>query len=157
MDGQLMHPKDAPYGSYAEAYITINGDRYKMIQFKEFNSDLETSIKEVEILGQTNMGHKPAGNNGKWSAKAYYNQSVMRKVALEYQNSGFMPYFDIQTSNWDKTSDIGRQTIILKDCLIDKFNLAKFKAGSDILEEDLSGTFETFEMPEEFNLLQGMT
>jgi len=153
---QTMHAKDAIYGSLATAYMTIDGTRYKMMQFTEFDSNLETKSTEVPILGRTNKGHKPAGAKGKWSAKAHYNQSIMRKVALKYQDSGYMPYFDVQVSNEDPTSSVGRQTIILRDCLCDDFNLAKFAAGDNILSEDLSGTFERFEMPEEFSLLAGM-
>ena len=59
-------------------------------------------------------------------------------------------------SNEDPTSAVGRQTIIHHDCLCDTFTLAKFQAGEELLEEDLSGTFESWDMPETFNLLAGM-
>ena len=47
--------------------------------------------------------------------------------------------------------------MILKGCNIDGGILAKFDASSDDpLDEDVDFTFEDFEMPEEFNLLNGM-
>ena len=67
-----------------------------------------------------------------------------------------MLYFDIQVTNEDPTSAVGRQTIILKNCLFEGGILAKFDADSEYLDEDLSGTFDDWEMPEKFSLLEGM-
>ena len=53
-------------------------------------------------------------------------------------------------------SRAGRQTITLTGCLIDELVLAKYTAGDEILDEDLSGTFDAWDMPESFNLLDGM-
>jgi hypothetical protein len=66
-----------------------------------------------------------------------------------------MPYFEIQVTNEDPTSAVGRQTIVHHDCLSDTFTLAKFTAGEEILDEELSGTFESWDLPEKFNELQG--
>jgi len=151
-----MNARDAVYGSLAECYITIDGNRYNFMQLTEFESKYETNVVEVPILGQTNKGHKTAGGKGSWSGTAHYNQSIFRRVMLEYQNTGYMPYFDIQTTNEDPTSSIGRQTIIHKDCLMDTAILSKFSTGDDLLDEDISGTFERFEMPEQFKMLTGM-
>jgi len=107
-------------------------------------------------LGQVNKGHKPAGGKGTWSGTMHYNQSIMRKIMLDYQNKGVMTPFDIMVTNEDKGSTIGRQTIIHKKCLLDSIILAKFDAGEEVLEEDVSGTFESFEMPEQFTLPVGM-
>lgn len=66
-----------------------------------------------------------------------------------------MPYFEIQVTNEDANSKAGRQTVILRNCLCDSFILAKFQAGEELLEEELSGTFESWDMPEKFNPLDG--
>ena len=67
-----------------------------------------------------------------------------------------MVYFDIQVTNSDPTSAVGRQTIILKNCLMEGGILTKFNADEEILSEDISGTFDDWEMPEKFGLLSGM-
>lgn len=59
-------------------------------------------------------------------------------------------------TNEDPTSRVGSQTVILKDCNIDGGILAKFDADGEYLDEDMDFTFEDFEMPEEFELLDGM-
>ena len=152
----VMNARDAVYGSLAECYITIGNKRYNFMQLTEFESTYEPNISDVAILGQTNKGHKAAGGNGTWSATAHYNQSIMREIMYRYQTTGVMDYFDIQVSNEDPSSAAGRQTIILRDCLLDSVVLAKFAAGDEILDEEISGTYERFEMPEQFQLLSGM-
>lgn len=46
--------------------------------------------------------------------------------------------------------------MILKDCNIDGGILTKFDADAEYLDEDMDFTFEDFEIPEKFNLLDGM-
>ena len=50
-------------------------------------------------------------------------------------------YFEMQVTNEDKTSAAGRQTISLHGCLCEKFTLAKFQAGEELLEEESLSRF----------------
>ena len=152
----LMNAKDAVYGSLAECFFTINGRRLNFMNLTEFESKWAVNIKEVPILGMVGMGHKPAGGKGSWSGTAHYNQSVMRQMADDYQKTGSMPPFQIQVTNEDPTAAVGRQTIVHNGCLCDSFILAKFKAGEDIMDEALSGTFDSWDMPETFSPLAGV-
>lgn len=150
-----MKQEDATFGSMAQCYVTINGRRFNFMQMTEFDANWETSSVDVPILGQTNVGHKLTGGSGTWSGTCYYNQSVIRKMADEFQKTGKATYFEIQVTNEDPTSRAGRQTIIYHNCLIDKYSLSKFEAGDAILTEELSGTFGSWDMPEEFTPLDG--
>jgi len=151
-----MHPKDAIFGGLAKCFATINGRRYHFMTMTDFEAKWDVKLVEVKILGKVGMGHKPAGGKGTWKGTAHYNQSYFRAMANEYQKTGFMPYFEMQITNEDKGASIGRQTIILYDCLCESFTLAKFQSGEGILDEDLSGTFESFDMPEMFADLPGV-
>lgn len=157
MNKITMDAKDAVYGSLAECFITIEGRRYNFMSLIEFKSQLEVNIADVPLIGKVGMGHKPAGAKGTWSAKAHYNQSYFRQIADVYQKTGVMPYFEIQVSNEDPTSSVGRQTITHRGCLCDSFILAKFSAGEELLDEELSGTFEDWDLPEKFNEIAGFT
>lgn len=150
-----MKGKNAPFGSMAECFITIDGKRYNFMSFTKFESKTENSNVDIPILGQTTTEHKHAGSKGTWSGTAYYNQSVFRKIADKFQKTGVSTYFEIQTTNEDPSSGLGRQTIILHNCLMDSFVLAKFEAGESVLEEELSGTFDSWDMPEEFTPMDG--
>lgn len=150
-----MNAKDAVFGSLAECFVTIDGRRYNFMSLTEFESKWEVTITDVPILGKVGLGHKATGGKGTWSGTAHYNTSVFRKMADTYQKTGVMPYFDIRVSNEDPTSAAGRQTIIHRGCLCDTFTLAKFQAGEELLDEEISGTFESWDMPETFKDLDG--
>lgn len=153
----IMNAMDSMAGSLASAYLTIDGTRYCFMQMYAFESSMEINIKEVPILGKTGKGNKPSGWTGTWKGTAHYNQSILRQYFLEYKRTGRLPYFDIQITNEDPSTAVGRQTIILKDCIAKGGILAKFDVDSEILEEDIEGTFDDWEMPETFTLLDGMT
>lgn len=151
-----MNPQDSISGSQARCYITIDGSRYNFMQIYKFESKMEMTNTEVPILGQTGKGHKATGWKGTWSGTAHYNQSIMRQIMLRYKNTGVNPPFEIQVTNEDENASIGRQTVVHKGCLLDGGVLAKFDASADMLDEEVSGTFDDFELPETFNLLEGM-
>ncbi|MBQ8793926.1 MAG: phage tail tube protein [Clostridia bacterium] len=157
MNQNIMNALDSVAGSMASAYITLSDNtKYCFMQLYSFESNMEVNITEVPILGKTGKGNKPAGWTGTWKGTAHYNQSVIRKMLLDYKKTGTMQPFDIQVTNEDPTASVGRQTIVLKNCLTKGGILAKFDAGADILDEDIEGTFDDWEMPKQFSLLTGM-
>lgn len=151
-----MTAQDTVSGSLAECYITIDDNRYNFMNLIKFESKVEKTSTEVPILGRTGKGHKSTGWKGTWSATAHYNQSIMRKAMLSYKDTGIDPPFEIQVTNEDPTSSIGRQTVVHKGCLTEGGILSKFDADSEYLDEEISGTFDDFEIPEAFSVLKGM-
>ena len=151
-----MNAKDAISASLAECFITIDGTRYNFMQAINLEANFDKTKAKVPILGKTGKGNKTTGWEGSGSATFHYNTSVFRELMLRYKNTGEDVYFDIQVTNEDPTSSVGRQTVILKDCNVDGGILTKFDADADYLDEDIDFTFEDFEMPEKFSLLPGM-
>lgn len=151
-----MNARDAISAPLAECYVTIEGNRYNFMQAIDLEASFEKNKTEVPILGKTAKGNKASGWSGSGSATFHYNTSIFRKLFLRYKETGEDVYFDIQVTNEDPTSTIGRQTVILKDCNMDGGILAKFDADGEYLDESMDFTFEDFEMPEEFTLLNGM-
>lgn len=151
-----MHAKDTVSASLAECYVTLEGKRYNLMQAINLEANFEKNKTEVPILGKTGKGNKATGWTGTGSATFHYNMSVFRMLMYRYKETGEDVYFDIQVTNEDPTSSVGRQTVILKDCNIDGGILAKFDADAEYLDEDMDFTFEDFEIPEQFKLLQGM-
>ena len=96
LNAPVMEANDAVSGSMAECYVTIDGNRYNMMQLYSFESSAKVNSQDVKILGRTGIGKKPT--------------SI----------------------------------------------LAKFDAGDSLLDEELSGTFDGWDMPEEFTELSGM-
>ena len=155
-NAQIMHAREAVSAPLAECYITLEGTRYNFMQAINLEATMEKNKTEVPILGKSGKGNKATGWSGSGSATFHYNVSIFRKVMQKFKETGEDIYFDIQVTNEDKTSTVGRQTVILKDCNIDSVLLTKFDAGGEYHEDEVDCTFEDWEMPEEFTVLEGM-
>lgn len=153
---ETMAAKDAVSARLAECFVTIKENRYNFMQIIDFESEIEKKKTKVPILGKTGDGNKSTGWSGTFSGTAHYNQSLFRELLYQFKETGEDIYFDIQVTNEDPTSSVGRQTVIHKDCNLDGGTLSKFDADGEYLDESIDGTFEDFEMPEKFSLLTGM-
>lgn len=152
----IMMAKDSVSASLAECYATIDGQRYNLMQAINLEATMEKSKSEVPILGKTGKGNKANNWKGTGSATFHYNTSIFRKFMKKYKDQGTDFYFDIQITNSDPTSAVGSQTIVLKDCNLDSITIAKFDADGEYLDEQLDFTFEDWEMPTEFTMLDGI-
>ena len=152
----IMNVKDAVSASLAECYVTIEGKRYNFMQAINLEAKMEKTKKTVPILGKTGKGNRSSGWKGTGSATFHYNNSVFREILYTFKEKGEDLYFDMQITNDDPTSGVGRQTIILKDCNLDGGTLAKFDANADYLEEEYNFTFDDWKMPVKFDRLSGM-
>lgn len=156
MNGNVvMKAKDTLFAGLAECYVTIGTRRYNFMQAINMEVNFKKNKTKVPILGKTGKGNKATGWEGTGKATFHYNTSVFRQMMLQYKDTGEDIYFEIQISNEDETSAVGRQTIILIDCNIDGGTLAKFDADGEYLDESMDFTFEDFKMPESFKDLEG--
>ena len=151
-----MNAKDTVKASLAECFVTIDGTRYNFMHAINLEASIEKTKTEVPILGKTGKGNKSTGWKGTGSATFHYTSSIFRSLLVKFKNTGEDIYFDIQVTNEDPTSAIGRQTIILKNVNLDGGILTKFDADGEYLDESVDFTFEDFEMPEQFAQLDGM-
>lgn len=151
-----MHARDSVSASLAECFVTIDGNRYNFMQAINLEANFEKTKSEVPILGRTGKGNKSTGWKGSGSATFHYNTSIFRELMYNFKNNGEDIYFDIQVTNEDPTTTVGRQTVILKDCNLDGGLLTKFDADAEYLDESMDFTFEDFEIPEKFKVLEGM-
>lgn len=152
-----MLSKDGLNAKLAECYVTIDGNRYFLMQAKNIEINFEKTKSEMKMLGRLSTGHKTTGWNGTGSATMYYNMPIYRQLLKQYKDTGVDIYWEMQITNDDPESSAGRQTVILYNCNADGGILAKFDVSSDdTLEEEMEFTYEDFEMPETFKLLSGM-
>ena len=154
--GVTMNAWDALSAGLAECYVTIDGRRYRFMQAINLEASIEKKYMQVPVLGRMGRGNKGVGWSGSGKATFHYNSSLFRELLYRFKESGEDMYFDIQITNEDPVSSVGRQTVILKDCNLDGGVLAKFSAEDEYLEEELRFTFEDFEIPEKFTELVGM-
>ena len=154
---QTMASRNAPSSKMAECYITIDGNRYNFMSAINVEVNFEKEKTEIPILGRMNRGHKSTGSSITGSGEFHKNTSIWNEVAYKFQETGEDLYFEMQITNEDPTTEIGRQTIILYGCNFDSVTLAAFDADSDdVLTESLDFTAERFEMPEKYTMMAGM-
>ena len=115
-DRTIMNAKDAVSASLAECFVTIGDNRYNFMQAINLEAHFKKNKTEVPVLGKTGKGNKATGWTGTGSATFHYNTSIFRELMKRYKDTGEDVYFDIQVTNEDPTSSVGRQTVILKDC-----------------------------------------
>lgn len=151
-----MKGSDAISAKLAECFITIKGRRYNFGNIIDFEAPIEKNKVEVPILGKLMTSHKTVGMSGTFTGTMHYNQSIFRQLLIDYKNTGVDTYFEIQITNEDPQTKLGRQTLVLKQCNLDGGMLTKFDADGEYLEEDIDGTFEDFTMPEKFKELLGL-
>ena len=154
---QTMSAKNAPSSKMAECFITIGGNRYNFMSAINIEVNFEKEKTEIPILGRMNRGNKSTGSKITGSGEFHKNTSIWNEIAYKFQETGEDLYFEMQITNEDPTTEIGRQTIILYDCNFDSVTLAAFDADSDdVLTESLDFTAERFEMPEKYAMMDGM-
>ena len=154
---QTMAARNAPSSKMAECYVTFDGNRYNFMSAINVEVNFEKEKTEIPILGRMNKGNKSTGSKISGSGEFHKNTSIWNEIAYKFQETGEDVYFDMQITNEDPTTEIGRQTIILYDCNFDSVTLAAFDADSDdVLTESLDFTAERFEMPEKYAMMDGM-
>ena len=145
-------------GSIAEAYVKFSdGNRYHLFNLINFESTIKVNTKKRGLLGRSGKVTYPTGWEGTWKATASYNTPIFRRALYEFKETGKFPAFDIQVTNENTTGTIGRQTVTHIGCYLDSAILSKIDIDSDgELTEDMSGTFNDFEIPNEFGVIEGM-
>lgn len=153
---ETMHARDSVSGAQGNAYITIEDKRYLFAQLINLEANMDKSKTQVPILGKTGKGNKSTGWEGSGSATFHFNTSIFRKLLKRFKDTGEDIYFDIQVTNEDAGSTVGRQTTILIDCNLDGGIIASIDADAEYLEDSFDFTFEDWDMPEEFSILAVM-
>ena len=152
-----LNAKDTRAGNRGECYVIIDGRRINFMSAISVEATVEKTKVEVPILGQKMKGNKTINLKGTGTATFHYNTSVFRQAMKHFKDTGEDLYFDMIIINDDPGSKAGRQTTTLKGCNLNKVIVAKIDANDEkYLEETIDFTFEDWDIPEEFQELEGM-
>ncbi|MBQ4050270.1 MAG: phage tail tube protein [Oscillospiraceae bacterium] len=138
-------------GQEGRAYIKADGKNQELMYLREITAVLTKKKKAVRTLGRRGEQYRTAGYAGSGVMKAYYVSSLFRKQAIDYIRTGVDTYFDILVVNDDPQSGFGSQSVVLKNCTVDKVTLARLDVDSDFLDEELTFTFEDAELLDSFS------
>jgi len=146
---------DTISGQEAEGVINIknpDGTTTKETMFygKSLEAKVEVNKTDVKTLGKRGTQHKPNGWSGSGDLTIYYVTSTFKKMIIDYIKKGIPIFFDMTVTNNDPASSVGTQTTVLKDCALDNVIVAKFDTDSEVLDEQVSFTFEDVDILEAF-------
>lgn len=141
---------DTVAGKEGLAQAKINGRLIDLFYLKDIEAVAEKNKKEIKVLNRSGVQHKASGWTGTGSCTLYYFTSTFRKLMLEYIKTGKDVYFDLIITNHDKTTSIGKQTVVLYDCNLDNTILAKLDVEEEVLEEEFDFTFSDADLLDEF-------
>lgn len=146
-----MNTQDAVSANFAECFVTLHGRRYSMLMAKEFEGKASVNTKEVYKLGSVIVGHKAQTAALAFSMTIYKCTEIFDDVMDEFIKTGVMPTFDIQTSNDDPATSVGRSTKIYTGCTLDgDVLLSMFNAEGDFIEQSIEGFCDSFSRPEKY-------
>ena len=147
----VMATNDAPVAKFAEVFVTLNGKRYAMLMCKNFEGKASISNQDVPRMGSIIMGKKPTTVELSFSMTIYKCTEIFDDVLDTFIKTGVMPTMDIQTSNEDPATSMGRTTKVYNDCVLDGEVLLSL-AGSedDFIEQEISGFAGGYTRPEKY-------
>lgn len=148
---EFLRASDALAGTEGKAFMTENGNVEELFYAKSIEATAEKIKAEMKVVGSRATQSKANGWKGTFTLNIYYVSPLFRRRMIEYIKTGKDFYFDLQVVNEDTSSTIGKQTVVLKRCNIDKVILAKLDSDAEFLDEEITGTFEDADMLDEFN------
>lgn len=151
MSNAYMPANDAPSAKLATCFVSIGSNRYAMLMAKNFEGKFSVETKEVPALGRTVKGVKPVGGTIKFKMTIYKCTEIFDEVIEQYKNTGLMPSMDIQTTNEDPATSVGKSSKIYTDCVLDgDVLLSMFDADGEFVEQEIEGYAQDFTRPEKY-------
>ena len=131
----------------ATCYTVINGKRYSVMNAKKLEYKIDIETQEFGVLGTLidQAGQTKVKITGKLSQ--FDNDPIFHDLAIKYATKGEHP---------TSVGNIGRRTVILKDCVFKGVNTVAFDVEGKYLEKEIEFIAGGIEYPEQFKLSDKM-
>lgn len=147
--------QDAPNGKQGKAFITLHKDTgdeiHELFSAKKINMKVDYTKTDFKVIGTTTIQKKTTGASKTGTMTIYQGTPLFIEMAREYEANGKVLYFDLQVTNEDPSTRIGKQTIAYYDCSLDSIPLSILDADADFLEEEVGLSYRAFEVLDTFN------
>lgn len=114
-----------------KAYITIDGSNREMFEISSLRAQIDYVVTSKRMLGNRMTQHKITGAEGTGSMTMYFANSQLLNQAISYINNGIKPGITIQSYNEDVQSTIGKQEVVLYNCILNTVPVAAIDDSSD--------------------------
>lgn len=150
---RILQAEDCVNGREGVATAVINNEVIELMELANINITVDKNKTEFKAMGTRNTQNKTTGWSGKGSGTVRYVSSRWAKMINDYVKTGKDTYFTIVITNEDPGSSTGRQTIQILGCNLDSLDIAKLDVDAEILDQDISFTFNDFNILHEFNTI----
>ncbi len=135
----FLNPQDVPSSKLADLFVTINGNRYSVLNAKNFEAKAKVETADIPILGKIIKGKKAIGMEIELTMTIYKCTEIFDDIVETYKNTGVLPTFDVQSTNNDESTTIGSSTKIYKNCVLDgDVLLSMFDADGEFIEQEIT-------------------
>lgn len=132
-------PADVPSAKLATAFCTIGGRRYAMLNAKNVEVVGTVNNADVPRLGCIVAGKKAIGLEIKITMTVYKVSEMFDKLIEEFKDTKVLPTFELQITNEDPASSIGRSEKIYRDCTLDgDVLLSMFDTDGELIEQEIT-------------------
>lgn len=149
-----MLAKDAPNGKLGKAFITLHKDSgdeiHELFSAKRINMKVDYQKTDFKVIGTATIQKKTTGASKTGSMTIYQGTPLFVEMAREYEANGKVLYFDMQVTNDDPSTAVGKQTIAYYGCSLDSIPLSILDADADFLEQEVGVSYTSFEVLENF-------
>lgn len=149
MNGTLR-ASDIPVGSEGIAYMEVKGNIENVFFAKSIEANVELDQTEIKVLGRRDKQSKTTGMAYSGKMKIYGMTTVFKKMILEYKKTGYLQDFKLVTTKEDKSTTIGKETIVLMGCQLKNVALITLDVDAEVSEEELEFTFSDFDILDEY-------
>lgn len=148
---------DLVTGSEGSAYITVDGQNRYFFELSKIEANIEFTVIAKKLLGHRMKQHKVAGAEGKGSITMYNVSPAALAVYQQYVKEGKVPTISIQTTNEDKSSTIGRRTVVMRNVILAKAPVAYLDDSSEDLDtKDTDFTFDDLDDLDSYTIPENM-
>lgn len=146
----VLRGRDVYNSNLGEAWLTIEGKKRRIFELREISAELENRKEDIQIINDVMTKHKVVACNGSGSFRIYTGVPEYAQILRNFIDNHINIYFEITFEINDPESSNGRRCITLKDVCVDKTILGRLSTDNGILEEDMSMTFDEYEITDDF-------
>lgn len=146
----ILNVNDTVNGGQGLVQMEIEGNLETLFHVKDVEAFLEKNKESLPVAGTHWEHSKLKSIKGTGSCTMYHMTSTFVKLAQRLAKEGKDFDFDMIITNEDKGSSVGKQTVVLRSCNMDKILVAKFSTDSAALEEEFDFTFMDMDVLDEF-------
>ena len=108
--------QDTINGAEGKIVITRDGQNITIAGMRNITTNAEIQGNDMRVIGTRKIQNKNNGAKLSGKGNIYYGTNIFTDMVLEYINTGVMPQFDIQITNYDPTTTVGSQVMSFFGC-----------------------------------------